>query len=152
MFPVLQIRKCFLYDDDSIVNNVYVMLSLTAVVNICEDETKIQDASNSILIKADSMQNCTCELLVVNQNETIELLIQRYGQETSSSPSDFGCGLILYFDNNGQGFWEAQCKVSNASFSTMIGFENVITIQSVSVRGALKPNEGYCIEMRKGTY
>ncbi|CAG2207272.1 unnamed protein product [Mytilus edulis] len=122
------------------------------VVNMCEDETKIQDASNSILIKADSMQNCTCELLVVNQNETIELLIQRYGQETSSSPSDFGCGLILYFDNNGQSFWEAQCKVSNASFSTMIGFENVITIQSVSVRGALKPNEGYCIEMRKASY
>lgn len=152
MFRILQIRKCFLYDDDSIVNNVYVMLSLTAVVNICEDETKIQDASNSILIKADSMQNCTCELLVVNQHEAVKLLVHRYGQETSSSPSEYGCGLILYFYNNDQSFWEAQCKVSNASFSTIIELENVITIQSVSVSGDLKPNEGYCIEMRKGTY
>ncbi|CAC5426589.1 unnamed protein product [Mytilus coruscus] len=119
------------------------------VVSICTDETKIQDVSNIVILKADSRQNCTCQLSVFNQDKTITVNIQRYNQENSSSPSDYGCGLILKFGIGGDLFWDAQCKVDNIIISKLIKIYDKVTIRSFTVNGMLEPNEGYCIEIRK---
>lgn len=121
------------------------------MVNICTDETKIQDATNSVLIKADDKKNCTCELHVTNQDKDITVIIQKYGPVASSSPSAYGCGLILKF-KIGDTNWNAECIVDNATISMTITNSQSITITSISVDGILEQNEGYCIVIRKGTY
>ncbi|CAC5426590.1 unnamed protein product [Mytilus coruscus] len=121
------------------------------VVDICADETKSQDATNSVLIKADKKQNCKCELHVENQDQDVQVSIKKYALESSSSPSELGCGLVMKFkikDRN----WEAQCKVDNNNISMIITMSHVMTIRSLTVNGTLNPNEGYCIEIRKATY
>lgn len=130
---------------------LYVWLSLfIAVVNICTDETKIQDA-NSVLIKADDKKNCTCELHLTDQDKDVTVIIQKYGPVASSSPSTYGCGLIVEFEI-GETDWNAQCIVDNATISMTITNNHFMKITSFSVNGTLKQNEGYCFEMRKGTY
>lgn len=125
-------------------------INLISVVNICTDDIKIEDLSNSVIIKADSRKNCTCELSVINQDKVIPVIIQRFAQKRSSSPSEYGCGLILLFVIGTVRFWDAQCVVDNTSISKMITVNDVMTIRSFAVSGMLKPNEGYCIEIRKG--
>ncbi|XP_052088359.1 uncharacterized protein LOC127725439 [Mytilus californianus] len=119
------------------------------VINICTDDIKIHDLSDKVIIKADSRQNCTCELYVINQDKAITVIIKKFGQERSSSPSAYGCGLILTFDIRLVRFWEAACKVDN-NISTLIAINDVMTIKSMAVNGMLEPNEGYCIEIKKG--
>lgn len=129
------------------------MLSLISVVNICTANTTLQDNhTNSVLIKADNMKNCTCELSVLNQTRTVTVDMQKFGHETSSSPLDFNCGLTLEFYIGNDTIWSAQCKVDDIFISKNITINNKITIRSMTVSGTLKYNEGYCIEMKKGTY
>lgn len=156
ILKMLHLRKSMLCNDYLIVYSVcnklaYVMISLISVVEICTDETKMQDATNSVLIKADDKQNCRCDLQVENQNQDVKVYIRKYAQEASSSPSELGCGLILRFeikDNN----WDAQCEIDNNRISMIIKLNTVMTIKSESVNGTLQPNEGYCIEIKKGTF
>ncbi|XP_052088360.1 uncharacterized protein LOC127725440 [Mytilus californianus] len=117
------------------------------VVNICTDDTTIQDASNTVIIKADLRQNCTCKLSVINQDKAVIVNFQRYNQETSSSPSHYGCGLILTFGSI-ESIWEAQCIVDDSIFLYTLAINGEMTIRSLTVNGTLKKNEGYCIEIR----
>ncbi|CAC5397634.1 unnamed protein product [Mytilus coruscus] len=126
---------------------------LISVVNICTKETKFQDASNTVLIKADSTQNCSCELSIINQDHAVTVYIQKFGQEISSSPTQYGCGLILHFGDDvfnfeDDIFWIANCVVDNAIINRTINQGKVIRIRSWTVTGNLKQNEGYCIEIR----
>ncbi|XP_052088357.1 uncharacterized protein LOC127725436 [Mytilus californianus] len=120
------------------------------VVNICTDDTKQQDDSESVLVKANTMQNCTCELSVINQDKAISVYMQRFGQKTSSSPSAYGCGLLLGFGiGSNYRVWEAQCVVGNSVILDSIPINDTMTITSITVNGTLKDNEGYCIEIKK---
>lgn len=75
---------------------------------------------------------------------------QKYNQETSSSPSHYGCGLILQFGIIDR-IWEAQCIVGdNIYVSSTLAFNGEMTIRSLTVTGTLKQNEEYCIEIRNG--
>ncbi|CAC5426597.1 unnamed protein product [Mytilus coruscus] len=123
-----------------------------SVVNICKDDTKIQDMSNSVLIKANTTENCTCKLYVTNQDQDIAVNIQKYGQQKSSSPSHFGCGLVLEFEIRGNTFWESQCIVENRIITISITNNDEMAIRSIAVNGTLKPDEGYCIEIRKASH
>lgn len=67
------------------------------MVNLCTDGTKQQDVSDSVLINSNTMQNSTCELSVINQEKNNTSKMQRFDQKKSSSPSGYGCGLILMF-------------------------------------------------------
>lgn len=123
------------------------------MINICTNGTQFQNDNNSVLIKADTTRNCTCKLSVINQDKEIVVNMQAFGEKESSSPLDYGCGLIMEFETKYGIVWEAQCKVEyNGSISTSIEFNDKMTIRSLSVAGTLKPNEGYCIEIKKGTY
>ncbi|XP_052088352.1 mucin-5AC-like isoform X3 [Mytilus californianus] len=120
------------------------------VVNICTDDTKKQDNSESVLVKANTMRNCTCELSVVNQDKAIPVNMQRFGQKTSSSPLAYGCGLLLRFGKRSNNrFWEAQCVVDNSVILNSIQINETMTITSITVNGTLNDNEGYCIEIKK---
>lgn len=119
------------------------------MVNICTTETKIQDNSNTVLIKADSRQNCTCEMSIINQDQDISVNIQRFGSQISSSPSNSQCGLILNFSFRNDTFWIAQCDVDNSIISKTITNNSVMTIRSLTVNGNLEQNEGFCIEFKK---
>ncbi|CAC5426591.1 unnamed protein product [Mytilus coruscus] len=121
------------------------------VVNICTDDTTIQDASNTVIIKADLKQNCTCKLSAINQDKAIIVNFQRYNQETSSSPSHYGCGLILKFGSI-ERMWEAQCIVDDSIVLYTLAINGEMTIRSLTVNGTLKQNEGYCIEIRNGVH
>ncbi|CAC5426598.1 unnamed protein product [Mytilus coruscus] len=126
------------------------MLSLVSVVNICTDDTKQQDNSESVLVNANTMRNCTCELSVINQDKAITVYMQRFGQKTSSSPLDYGCGLLLRFGKGSNArFWEAQCVVGNSIIFDSIPINDTITITSITVNGTLNDDEGYCIEIKK---
>lgn len=120
------------------------------MINICTNDTRFQNESSSFLIKADTILNCSCKLSVIDQENDIKVTIQRYDQRKSSSPSTYGCGLILMFDIEGNAFWEAHCLVDNIIVSQSITINDVMTIRSLTVYGTLKQNEGYCIEIRKG--
>ncbi|XP_052088353.1 hepatitis A virus cellular receptor 1-like isoform X5 [Mytilus californianus] len=120
------------------------------VVNICTDDTKQQDNSESVLVKANTMQNCTCELSVINQDKAIPVYMQRFGQKKSSSPSAYGCGLLLRFGTRSHyRLWEAQCVVGNSVILNSIPINDTMTITSITVNGTLNDNEGYCIEIKK---
>lgn len=121
------------------------------MVNICTDESKVQDTTKSVLIKADVKQNCTCEVHVANQSHDVTVNIQKFDRRPSSSPSRYGCGLILKFQYRIDS-WTAKCVVDNRSISMKIPINNVMLIQSISVDGNLEPNEGFCIEILKGIY
>lgn len=108
-------------------------INLILVVNICTDDIKIEDLNNRVIIKADSRKNCTCELSVINQVQVIPVNIQRFAQERSSSPSDYGCGLILSFVIGTVRFWEAPCLVDDTIISHMITINNVMTVKSWAV-------------------
>lgn len=130
-----------------------MIFSLISVVNICTPDTKQQDNSGSVLIKANTTQNCTCELSVINQKKDISVIIQKFDQRTSSSPIAYGCGLILKFGvGTNTNIWEAQCVVNNSGVTTSIKFNNKMTIKSFTVNGTLKENEGYCIQVKKGIH
>ncbi|CAC5361854.1 unnamed protein product [Mytilus coruscus] len=121
------------------------------VVDICADETESQDATNSVLIKADKKQNCKCKLHVENQDQDVQVIIEKYALESSSSPSELGCGLVMKFQITDRN-WETQCIVDNNNISMIITMSHVMTIRSLTVNGTLNPNEGYCIEIRKAIY
>ena len=122
-------------------------------VSFTELDTKQQDNSDSVLIKANTTQNCTCEISVIDQNKAISVVIQKFDQRKSSSPSDYGCGLILKFDiGTDKNIWEAQCLVNNSGVIKSIQVNNKMTIKSFTVDGNLKKNEGYCIQVKKGIF
>ncbi|CAC5426592.1 unnamed protein product [Mytilus coruscus] len=96
------------------------------------------------------MQNCTCELSVINQDKAIPVHMQRFGQKKSSSPSAYGCGLLLRFGiRSHYRVWEAQCVVGNSVILNSIPINDTMTITSITVNGTLNDNEGYCIEIKK---
>lgn len=119
------------------------------MVDICIDGTRIQDASNTVLVKAVARQNCTCELSIINQNRSIGVNIERYKTLKSSRPSNSDCGLVLDFYFGSDLLWEANCSIDNI-FATSINMNNVMTIRSMTVNGMLKSNEGYCVGIKRG--
>ncbi|CAC5397637.1 unnamed protein product [Mytilus coruscus] len=121
-------------------------ISLFSVVNICTKDTIFQEASNTFFKKADSTQNCTCELSIINQDHAVTVNIQNFCQEISSSPTQYGCRLILYFGDDP--FWIANCVVDNTIIARLIDQGKVMTIRSWTVTGNLQQNEGYCFEIR----
>lgn len=98
------------------------------------------------------MQNCTCELSVINQNESVKVNMQKFDQEESSSPSAYGCGLLLHFVIGIDIIWEAACIIDTPVISNSIKPNGKMIIMSLTVNGTLKDNEGYCIEIKKGMY
>lgn len=122
---------------------------IISVVNICKKETVFEDNSNTLLVKSDKRQNCTCELSLTDQNQTITINFQRFGSKISSYPSSPHCGLILKFSVGNNLFGEANCVGVN-SVSKPIVKKDIMTIRSVTVNGTLQVDHGYCIEIKKG--
>lgn len=69
----------------------------------------------------------------------------------NSSPSRYGCGLILEINIRFKS-WTAQRVVDKSNILMKIPINDVLIIQSISVDGNFEPNEGYCIEILKGIY
>ncbi|XP_052088358.1 uncharacterized protein LOC127725438 [Mytilus californianus] len=93
-------------------------------------------------------QNCTCELSLTDQNQTITIYFQRFNNQISSVPSNSDCGLNLKFSVGQDIFGGANC-FGVIYVSKPIVKKNVITITSMTLNGTLHDNEGYCIEIKK---